>query len=144
MLDARRRALIQQVEEKKAARNAESQEVARLKKQKESADELIRDMRVLGDEIAVIEGSLAEAERELAEILMQLPNVTLADVPEGGEENNRVVRAWGEPRASDGVRRTGRSASSSAFSISRAARRSAGSGFVVLSAAAARGSCARS
>jgi seryl-tRNA synthetase len=104
VLDARRRALIQQVEEKKATRNAVSQEVARLKKQKESADDLIRDMRVLGEEIAIIEGTLSESERELDQILMQLPNVPLADVPEGGEENNRVVRAWGEPRASDGVR----------------------------------------
>jgi seryl-tRNA synthetase len=104
MLDAQRRAQIQQVEERKAKRNAVSQEVARLKKQKESADDLIRDMRTLGDEIAKIEDSLAACERELDEILMQLPNIPLAEVPDGGAEHNRVVRAWGDPRASDGVR----------------------------------------
>ena len=63
-LDVERRALIQQVEEKKATRNAVSQEVARRKKQKESADDLIRDMRALGDDIATLERSLDERETE--------------------------------------------------------------------------------
>ena len=35
---------------------------------------------------------------------LHLPNIPLADVPEGGEESNHVVRAWGEPRPANGVR----------------------------------------
>jgi len=138
LLDARRRALIQQVEEKKATRNAESQEVARLKKQKESAEALIRDMRVLGDEIATIEGSLTEVEAELDGILMQLPNVPLADVPEGGEENNRVVRAWGEPRASEGVRPHWEVGEQLGILDLAAGAKVSGSGFIVLRRGGAR------
>ena len=138
VLDARRRALIQEVEEKKATRNAESQEVARLKKQKESADALIRDMRVLGDEIANIEGSLTEVETELAGILLQLPNVPLADVPEGGEENNRVVRAWGEPRAGDGVGPQGEVGEQLGILDLAAGAKVSGSGFIVLRRGGAR------
>jgi seryl-tRNA synthetase len=138
VLDARRRALIQQVEEKKATRNAVSQEVARLKKQKESADDLIRDMRVLGEEIAIIEGTLSESERELDQILMQLPNVPLADVPEGGEENNRVVRAWGEPRASDGVRPHWEIGEQLGILDLAAGAKVSGSGFIVLRRGGAR------
>jgi seryl-tRNA synthetase len=138
LLDARRRALIQQVEEKKATRNAESQEVARLKKQKESAEALIRDMRVLGDEIATIEGSLTEVEAELDGILMQLPNVPLADVPEGGEENNRVVRAWGEPRTSDGVRPHWEVGEQLGILDLAAGAKVSGSGFIVLRRGGAR------
>jgi seryl-tRNA synthetase len=103
-LDRDRRSLIQRADEKKAARNAATQEVARRKKAKENADELIAQTRALGDEISTLELVLAGVEGELGEILMQLPNIPLADVPEGGEESNRVVRVWGEPRAASGVR----------------------------------------
>jgi seryl-tRNA synthetase len=137
-LDGERRALIQQVEEKKATRNAVSQEVARLKKQKESADDLIRSMRALGDEIATLETSLAEREKELDDILMQLPNIPLADVPDGGEESNRVVRTWGEPRAADGVRPHWEIGEQLGILDLAAGAKISGSGFVVLRRGGAR------
>ncbi|MDB4909636.1 MAG: seryl-tRNA synthetase [Gemmatimonadetes bacterium] len=137
-LDAERRALIQQVEEKKAKRNAVSQEVARLKKQKESAVDLIRDMRALGDEIAGLESSLAEREQELDAILMQLPNIPLADVPDGGEESNRIVRAWGEPRGTEGVRPHWDIGEQLGILDLAAGAKVSGSGFVVLRRGGAR------
>ncbi len=103
-LDARRRAGIQAVEEKKAARNTNSQEVARRKKAGEDASGLIASGRTLGDEISVLEGELAAAEARLSELLLDLPNVPLDDVPAGGEEANRVLKTWGTPRPSDGVK----------------------------------------
>ena len=103
-LDLERRTVIQAVEERKAARNASSQEVARRKKAGESADELIAAGRQLGEEIQRLENELAAAESELREILLSLPNITLPDVPEGGEDANTVVRSWGTPRPADGVR----------------------------------------
>ena len=103
-LDRERRTLIQAVEERKAARNANSQEVARRKKAKESADELITRGRELGDEIARLEIELDAVEVQLRAILLELPNVTLPEVPAGGEECNRVVREWGTPRDSAGVK----------------------------------------
>ena len=36
--------------------------------------------------------------------MLEIPNVTLPDVPAGGEEHNVVVKTWGEPRKSDGVK----------------------------------------
>jgi len=103
-LELERRTVIQAVEERKAARNANSQEVARRKKAGESADDLIMSGRQLGEEIQRLENELAVAETELRDILLSVPNATLADVPEGGEEANRVVRTWGEPRSTEGVR----------------------------------------
>lgn len=103
-LELERRTVIQAVEERKAARNANSQEVARRKKAGESADELIASGRQLGEEIQRLENELAAAETALRDILLTVPNVTLPDVPEGGEESNRVVRTWGEPRTADSVR----------------------------------------
>ncbi|MFN8572746.1 MAG: serine--tRNA ligase [Gemmatimonadaceae bacterium] len=103
-LDVERRAMIQAVEERKAARNVNSQEVARRKKAKESADDLIAAGRALGEEIARLESELATSETELQQILLDLPNITLAELPEGGEEANRVERTWGTPRPSEGVK----------------------------------------
>ena len=103
-LDRERRTLIQAVEERKAARNANSQEVARRKKAKEPADELISRGRELGDEIARLEAELDAVEGRLRTILLELPNVTLPEVPAGGEECNRIVREWGTPRDAAGVK----------------------------------------
>jgi seryl-tRNA synthetase len=103
-LELERRTVIQAVEERKAARNANSQEVARRKKAGEQADDLIASGRLLGDEIQRLENELAAAESELRDILLSVPNVTLPDVPEGGEEANTVLRSWGEPRKTDGIR----------------------------------------
>lgn len=102
-LDAERRATIQAVEERKAARNANSQEVARRKKAGEAADDLIAFGRELGEGIQRLEEELATTESGLGEILMGLPNATLPDVPAGGEEANRVVRTWGDPRPAGSV-----------------------------------------
>ena len=103
-LDRERRTLIQAVEERKAARNANSQEVARRKKAKEPADDLIARGRELGDEIARLEVELDATEGRLRTILLELPNVTLPEVPAGGEECNRIVREWGTPRDAAGVK----------------------------------------
>ncbi|MDQ6828071.1 MAG: serine--tRNA ligase [Gemmatimonadota bacterium] len=103
-LDKDRRLLIQAVEERKAARNVASLEVSRRKKAKESADDLIAQTRALGEEIAKLERELGDAERELETIMLEIPNITLPDVPAGGEEANSIVRCWGEPRPSDGVK----------------------------------------
>lgn len=102
-LERERRLVIQAVEERKAARNATSAEVARRKRAGDDAADLIDQGRALGDEIARLEGELAGSERELTAILLELPNVTLPDAPEGGEEANVVVREWGTPRPADGV-----------------------------------------
>ena len=103
-LDRERRACIQAVEERKAKRNTLTQEVARRKRAKEDAADLIEQSALLGTEIARLERERTEAEGALDALLLELPNVTLPEVPSGGEEANVVVRSWGEPRPADGVR----------------------------------------
>jgi seryl-tRNA synthetase len=97
-LDKNRRETIQAVEERKAARNAVSQQVGQRKRAGESADDLQLQSRALGEEIARLDSELATTEAELSGILLELPNVTLDQVPAGGEENNAVIRTWGTPR----------------------------------------------
>jgi seryl-tRNA synthetase len=102
-IDVDRRGMIQAADERKAARNRISQEVARRKKAGESADELLGQSRDLGEEISRLEGELASLESDLAVALMEIPNLTLPEVPEGGEEFNSVVASWGTPREKGSV-----------------------------------------
>ena len=132
VLDRERRSLIQRADEQKATRNAATQEVARLKKGKENADALIAQTRALGVEISALELELAGVESELFDILMQLPNIPLADVPDGGEESNRIVRAWGEPRDSAGVRPHWEIGEQLGILDLAAGSKISGSGFIVL------------
>ncbi len=98
VIDADRRGTIQAVEERKAARNRISQEVARRKKAGESADDLLGQSRNLGEEIARLEDELAAVEVNLTAAVMEIPNLTLPEVPEGDEAFNAVVSSWGTPR----------------------------------------------
>ena len=97
-LDRNRRDTIQAVEERRAARNAVTQQVGQKKRAGEAADDLQKQSRDLGDEIARLDRELAQTEGQLNAILLELPNVTLDEVPAGGEESNTIVRTWGDPR----------------------------------------------
>ena len=130
-LERERRLLIQAVEERKAARNAGSQEVARRKRAGEPADDLIAQGRALGEEIGRLERELGEAEDQLARILLEVPNITAPDVPAGDESHNVIVRDWGTPRPSDGVKPHWEiAAAQGLFDLERATKVS-GSGFAV-------------
>ena len=137
-LDLERRTMIQAVEERKAARNQNSQEVARRKKNREDADELIAAGRALGEEIARLEGELATSEAALQDILLELPNVPLDEVPAGDESHNAIVKTWGTPRDSAGCKpHWDLAAALGILDLERGAKIS-GSGFVVMRGMGAR------
>ena len=97
-LDERRRAILQDVEEKKARRNAVSKEIGIRKKAGESADDVVAEMRALGDEITALDEELRGVEQSLRDLLLQIPNMPKADVPIGKDDTeNPEVRRWGTP-----------------------------------------------
>lgn len=130
-LDRSRRVAITAVEEQKARRNQVTQEVARLKKAKQDADAAMAEARALGEAIAAREAELAPMQARLDELLLGIPNVPLADVPEGDETQNRVVRTWGEPRAADGVKPHWEVGSALGLLDLERGAKVAGSGFIV-------------
>lgn len=96
-LDESRRSLIQVVEAAKAAKNAASAEVGKLKREGKDASEAIASIKARGDEQVEAEAKLLAAEKELEEILMGLPNLPQESVPDGrSSEDNVVARSWGE------------------------------------------------
>jgi len=98
-LDEARRAAIGEVNELKARRNEASKQIGEIKRSGGDAQELIAAMRALGERIAELDEAVRANEARVEEILLSVPNLPLDEVPEGGEEANRVVATWGEPRA---------------------------------------------
>jgi seryl-tRNA synthetase len=96
-LDQRRRALIQQSEQLKNKRNVVSKEISQKKKNNEDAEDKIKEMRQVGEEIKRLDEELRRYEEEMNQILLKLPNIPHESVPVGkSEEENEVVRTWGE------------------------------------------------
>jgi seryl-tRNA synthetase len=137
-LDKGRRETIQAVEERKAARNAVTQQVGQRKRAGESADDLQEQSRALGEEIARLDRELAETESQLSSILLELPNVTLDEVPPGGEDSNTVIRTWGSPREGARVKPHWETGTALGLIDFERGAKISGSGFIVFRKAGAR------
>lgn len=96
-LDVRRRELLTRVEVLKAERNAASDEVARRKKAREPADDLLGQLKASGDTVKALDAEIRAVEAALEAEVLILPNFVLESVPDGDATANRVVRTWGEP-----------------------------------------------
>ena len=94
-LDEDRRTCLVASEEIKARRNKQSDEVARRKKAKEPTDDLLAELKASGDVVKNYDTTLREIDEQIEGRLMLVPNLPLADVPEGDATANRVVRTWG-------------------------------------------------
>lgn len=101
-LDKRRRTLIVETEALKSQRNEVSQEIAKLKREKQDADAKIEEMRVVGDRIKTLDIELREIDEKLDTILMSIPNIPHESTPVGESEDDNVeIRKWGEVREFD-------------------------------------------
>lgn len=93
-----RRNAITELEAQQARRNKVTQDVAQRRKAGEDAADLIAESKTIGASIASLETRRNEADAAVQQMLYELPNITLPEVPEGGESHNTVVRSWGTPR----------------------------------------------
>ena len=91
-LDERRRAAIQKAEAALARRNAASREIGAAKKsnEEETAQKLLAEVARLKEEIPALEAAAKEASEELDEALAEIPNLPLAEVPDGKDETDNV------------------------------------------------------
>jgi seryl-tRNA synthetase len=96
--DEHRRSLLAEVEQLKQQLNERSRQVA--KAQAAERQRLIAGNRDLGARIAGLDAQVREVEERLNDLLLLVPNMPHPDVPVGaGEQDNVVVRTWGDPRA---------------------------------------------
>ncbi len=99
-LDKERRDLLTKVEELRHQRKTVSDQIAKLKRDKQSADSLVREMKDVGDRIKALEDSLRDSEERLNAVTLRIPNIPHSSVPAGAEPAaNQEVRRWGAPPA---------------------------------------------
>jgi seryl-tRNA synthetase len=103
-VDAEWRALLVEVEELKARRNAGSKEIGALFRdgRRDEAEARKTAMGAIGDEITSLEERTRALEEELATLELAIPNVPADDVPVGRDDTaNREERRWGTPTGFD-------------------------------------------
>src|SRR5208283_3257218 len=91
-LDEERRAAIQKVEAAQARRNTASKEIGEAKKSKDEvkAKGLLTEVAALKESIPAMEAQEKAASKALDEVLAQIPNLPLAEVPDGKDEKANV------------------------------------------------------
>ncbi len=93
-----RRGLTAQVESLRHDLKKGSEEVARLKREKQPAEEAVAAMKAVGDRIARCESGLRGIEESLQDLALRIPNLPHATVPVGrNTEQNTEMRRWGTP-----------------------------------------------
>ena len=95
-VDEKRRQLRLQVDELRTWRN----EIAGQMKGGKPAPELIEQGRALKEELAKLESNLRDVETAFQAQMDAVPNITLDDVPLGGESDSVEIKTWGDKRQS--------------------------------------------
>jgi seryl-tRNA synthetase len=102
--DEARRAVITTLQDAQSRRNAASKEIGKAKAAKDEATsaKLMQEVASLKDAIANGESEERRLDAELNDALARIPNLPLAEVPDGADEHgNKEVRRTGEPRKFD-------------------------------------------
>jgi seryl-tRNA synthetase len=100
--DEELRAIKTRLQEAQARRNAASKDIGKAKATKDEAlaNKLMAEVSALKDQLQADEKRQGEIEAELTAALEVLPNLPLAEVPEGKDETANVeVRRWGDPKS---------------------------------------------
>jgi seryl-tRNA synthetase len=101
-LEGERKAIQTRTEDLQARRNSLSKQIGQLKARGQDTTAVMAEVGGIGDDLKASAERLEVIQRELAALLMQVPNLPQDDVPLGADETANVeVRRWGTPRAFD-------------------------------------------
>lgn len=101
-LEAERKIIQTRTQELQAQRNAASKKIGQAKSKGEDVSMMMSEVAHLGDALKQAEVQLEHIQNSLQKILLEIPNLPHASVPEGKDETHNVqIRRWGEPRSFD-------------------------------------------
>ena len=101
-LDAERKALQVRTQELQNLRNTRSKAIGMAKARGEDVAALLAEVANVGDELKAGEARLDEIRAEAEGIMLGLPNLPDATVPDGADERDNVEQhRWGTPRSFD-------------------------------------------
>jgi len=136
--DARRRESETRVQHLRAEKNRLSKEIGGLKKSGADSSELEAQVKGFSNEMEELGRLATELDAEQRNLLLQVPNLPAAGLPEGRDaEANVAIKHWGEPAATNPEDHVAIGARLGLFDLERAAKIS-GSGYVLFTGAGAR------
>jgi seryl-tRNA synthetase len=101
-LEEKRKAVQVMTQHYQNERNTRSKAIGQAKARGEDAGALMEEVARIGDALKQGETELAQLQNALNEIVLGVPNIPHASVPDGKDErDNQEVRRWGEPRQFD-------------------------------------------
>ncbi|MCK7596829.1 serine--tRNA ligase [Microbulbifer sp. CAU 1566] len=101
-LEEQRKELQTRTESLQNERNSKSKNIGRAKAAGEDIAPLLKEVESLGGQLSEAKQALSELQQQLDDILLAIPNIPDASVPEGKDEDDNVeVRTWGSPRKFD-------------------------------------------
>lgn len=96
-LNEKRKKLQLEFDSTRGSQNKASEEIARLKKDKKDASQIIASMQAAAARVKELQPQLAEIEEALKARLLEIPNIPHSTTPVGKEpKDNTVVRTWGK------------------------------------------------
>lgn len=98
VLENKRKALQLETQEAQNKRNVLSKEIGQLKMAKQDASEVMKAVEGISAQLRTKEQELNKLLEDQQALFSTYPNLPHESVPQGaGEEQNQVVRTWGEP-----------------------------------------------
>lgn len=95
-IDKKRRESIKDLENILAQKNKANKEIVATKEKGKKA-EIIAEMKKLSQKGDILKQDLKKTEEKFINLLYQVPNLVLDDVPQGRDErDNKVIRKWGK------------------------------------------------
>src|SRR5271157_686936 len=96
-VDEERRTLIKKTDELREKRNRLSKDIGRIKSKNGNADDLMKQVQGLSDEIKQYADRMAALDEAFTEMHLSIPNILHESVPTGtNEKDNPVIRTWGK------------------------------------------------
>jgi seryl-tRNA synthetase len=101
-LEEKRKKLQVELQELQHQRKTKSKQIGQAKAQGESVEVALKQVSQLGEQLTQVEDQLDTIQTELQQWQLEIPNLPHESVPVGKtEQDNQVVRHWGEPTAFD-------------------------------------------
>jgi len=101
-LEDRRKQVQVRTQQLQNDRNTKSKAIGMAKGKGEDTGPLMAEVAAIGDLLKTAEAELEQIQQELSSIVLGVPNIPHASVPDGRDESANVeVRRWGSPRVFD-------------------------------------------
>ena len=101
-LDKQRRAILAEVEQKKAKQNEITKQIPQMKKNGENTDAVMAEMKEISEKIKNDNAVISELETKQRDTLLRIPNIPSETTPIGKDDSENVeIEKFGEPVVPD-------------------------------------------